>query len=305
MEHYYAHGKLLLTGEYVVLDGAKALALPTQYGQRLSVKEKDCNTRNTWTAFLPNGKIWFKEYLYSETTQQKDTFLNKIFASLYTYITDKEKKERLFDGGYSFETNLEFEPEWGLGTSSTLVSLLSQWSGVNAYQLLADSFGGSGYDIACATAKQPIYFQKTENGNRIIATGLNSIISENLYFIYLGKKQNSREGITMYKSLDFGSRCLAADTISSITDTISACENLEQFNFVLMQHEATLAKLLSITPIQATLFGDYKYGVIKSLGAWGGDFFMATSIASVEKTITYFREKGFSKILKYTELILH
>ncbi|MEQ3661167.1 MAG: GHMP kinase, partial [Flavobacterium sp.] len=35
---YYSNGKLLLTGEYVVLDGAKALAVPTKFGQSLSIE---------------------------------------------------------------------------------------------------------------------------------------------------------------------------------------------------------------------------------------------------------------------------
>ena len=30
MEKFYSHGKLLITGEYAVLDGAKAIALPTK-----------------------------------------------------------------------------------------------------------------------------------------------------------------------------------------------------------------------------------------------------------------------------------
>ena len=36
---FYSNGKLLLTGEYVVLDGAKALAVPTRFGQNLIVKK--------------------------------------------------------------------------------------------------------------------------------------------------------------------------------------------------------------------------------------------------------------------------
>jgi hypothetical protein len=36
---FYSNGKLLLTGEYVVLDGAEALALPTRFGQNLKVKQ--------------------------------------------------------------------------------------------------------------------------------------------------------------------------------------------------------------------------------------------------------------------------
>lgn len=34
---YYSNGKLLLTGEYVVLEGFEGLALPTVFGQKLSV----------------------------------------------------------------------------------------------------------------------------------------------------------------------------------------------------------------------------------------------------------------------------
>ena len=37
MKTFRSHGKLLLTSEYVVLDGAKALALPTKFGQSLSI----------------------------------------------------------------------------------------------------------------------------------------------------------------------------------------------------------------------------------------------------------------------------
>ena len=33
MQKYFSNGKLLLTGEYVVLDGALSLAVPTKYGQ--------------------------------------------------------------------------------------------------------------------------------------------------------------------------------------------------------------------------------------------------------------------------------
>jgi mevalonate kinase len=304
LEHYYAHGKLLLTGEYVVLDGAKALALPTKLGQRLIVAEKECDKFNSWTAYLPNGKVWFKEYLCLDTPQQKDTFLNNIFDSIVSHISNDDKKERLYAGGYAFETILEFEPEWGLGSSSTLVSLLSQWSSVDPYQLLADSFGGSGYDIASATAHEPIYFQKLENSNRTSVANFNPKFKDSLYFIFLGIKQNSREGIRMYKSLEFGSRCIAVDTISSIADTIVSCENIEQFNYVLIQHETTIATLLSMPTVQATLFDDYSYGLIKSLGAWGGDFIMATSRASLEDTTAYFKSKGFAKIFNYSELIL-
>ena len=38
MHKFYSHGKLLLSAEYAVLNGVKALALPTKLGQSLEVK---------------------------------------------------------------------------------------------------------------------------------------------------------------------------------------------------------------------------------------------------------------------------
>ena len=44
---FYSNGKLLITGEYVVLDGAKALALPTKFGQSLLVKDRKSTRLNS------------------------------------------------------------------------------------------------------------------------------------------------------------------------------------------------------------------------------------------------------------------
>jgi mevalonate kinase len=38
-ETFYSNGKLLITGEYLVLDGATAFALPTKIGQNLIVEK--------------------------------------------------------------------------------------------------------------------------------------------------------------------------------------------------------------------------------------------------------------------------
>ena len=35
---FYSHGKVLLTAEYAVLEGVKALSLPTKKGQSLTVE---------------------------------------------------------------------------------------------------------------------------------------------------------------------------------------------------------------------------------------------------------------------------
>jgi hypothetical protein len=41
-------------------------------------------------------------------------------------------------------------------------------------------------------------------------------------------------------------------------------------------------------------------GAIKSLGAWGGDFILASGN---QKTPNYFHEKGFKTVISYSEMI--
>ena len=61
VQHYFGHGKLLLTGEYVVLDGATSIALPTKAGQSLSVRyEKSYDPKLFWVSKDLNGNTWFE-----------------------------------------------------------------------------------------------------------------------------------------------------------------------------------------------------------------------------------------------------
>ena len=55
--------------------------------------------------------------------------------------------------------------------------------------------------------------------------------------------------------------------------------------------------------VQSIYFSDY-WGLVKSLGAWGGDFVLATSNRNFTETKKYFNEKGFNVFLKYEDLIL-
>ena len=52
---FHSNGKLLITGEYAVLDGALAFALPTRKGQTLEVTEN--NEQGRWQAFDSNGNL--------------------------------------------------------------------------------------------------------------------------------------------------------------------------------------------------------------------------------------------------------
>ena len=58
-KEFYSNGKLLLSGEYAVLDGARALAIPTKYGQSMRVIANTLSEL-VWRSFDEKNKIWFE-----------------------------------------------------------------------------------------------------------------------------------------------------------------------------------------------------------------------------------------------------
>jgi len=194
---------------------------------------------------------------------------------------------------------LTFPKNWGLGTSSTLINNISNWASVNPYQLLENTFGGSGYDIACAQNKTPILYT-LKNSNPIVEKiDFNPEFKNQLYFVYLNKKQNSREGIQRFKILK-GNLTSEIKAISNLTNEFVACNNLKDFERLMAEHEKIVSKTLQLKKVQELYFSDY-FGQTKSLGAWGGDFILATGN---DKTIAYFHNKGFKTVIPYQDLIL-
>ena len=253
-QHLFANGKLLLTAEYVVLDGATALALPTKFGQSLDITPSE-TTDLEWTSFDADGKIWFSATFDFDTFKCKkssdnnvSTMLGKIFAAaLHLKYDNTIAKNRGFTPPqyltpFNVETRLTFPKEWGLGTSSTLITNIARVFKVNPYTLLAATFGGSGYDIACATSESPLLFQ-LENG---VAFSENvtflPVFAQNLYFVYLGKKQNSKEGIERYnKQKKVFGQCnietLFAPQITGVTQAFLTETDLKAFEEAIVIHE--------------------------------------------------------------------
>ena len=72
-KEFYSNGKLLITGEYLVLDGAKAFALPTKFGQNLII-EKGNDQEIKWASFDSDGSIWFEDTFSFNDILEKRTF---------------------------------------------------------------------------------------------------------------------------------------------------------------------------------------------------------------------------------------
>jgi mevalonate kinase len=298
---FHSHGKLLLTAEYVVLEGAKALATPTKFGQEMevvSIPEKQIQ----WTALDEKGNPWF-EGIFSFSPKIEARQNNPISKNLTGILSEANKlNPKILQGntGFKITTRLEFPTNWGLGASSTLLKNIAQWFEIDAFALSEKTFGGSGYDIACAQRDSPIVYQ-LQKGERpkIREVNFNPPFYNELFFVHLNQKQDSREAIQHYRHQERKELKKALEEISGITDLILSCDQLDDFEKLISEHERIIASLLNIKPIKTRFFKDYPKA-IKSLGGWGGDFILAVG---GEREREYFSKKGFSTILGFDEMV--
>ncbi|HRN72858.1 MAG TPA: GYDIA family GHMP kinase [Ginsengibacter sp.] len=290
---FFASGKLLLFGEYLVLRGAQSMALPLSSGQELQITTNPSGGIQ-WEAF-EFGNQWLTIHfsndlriLHTNDPEKARTalkFLEIISANSTITIRDLHLR---FD--------LDFHRHYGFGTSATLTSLLSRWSGVDPYYLMQQTFGGSGYDIAAATATMPfIYSQENKIEKEF---HLADAITSHLLFVYLGKKQISAGEVAAFKK-----KVTTKDQLhemNRIVEAASQCTSIIEWEKLMMQSEALMSSILHFSTVKAQLFPDYPYAV-KSLGAWGGDFVMAT-FRDISEAKKYFQQKQKQPIFTFKEL---
>lgn len=323
MQNFSANGKLLITSEYFVLDGAKALAMPVKFGQSLQVITNKIIPELVWHSYDEEKKLWFNAEFDPETFRILHSSESKIAETLSKILSEAQKLRRLSDVGKSnseirhstfdnpnslilshtiIETHLNFPRLWGLGTSSTLIYLISQLFEVNPYLLNNATFGGSGYDIACAGTSSAIIYQTPTSESLPIITPVvwQPVFSEQLFFIYTGKKQNSREGIAHYRAVAKKNKILI-DRATQLTEGFLTVPTLSDFEKLILEHEKLVGSATQLKRAKNEYFSDY-WGEIKSLGAWGGDFILATSDRSPEVTKDYFKHKTCNTFFSFTQI---
>jgi mevalonate kinase len=302
---FYSHGKLLLTGEYTVLDGSLSLALPTRFGQSLKVRQGQSPVLK-WSSFDENGELWFEQQFNQGLLEQfpvNEESLNsepvaKRLISILSRARELNPDFLSTGSGFDVETHMDFSRQWGLGTSSTLINNIAQWANVDPYELQRSTFGGSGYDIACAIHGCPLLYQLENDQPKVNEVVFDPIFKEHLHFVYLNRKQDSRQAIERYNSIAAEKSKLIA-AVSSISRQVIDCNRLNEFQALMSEHETLLAKTLQLETVQDLLFPDFK-GVVKSLGAWGGDFVLA---ASDQHGPEYFSSKGYKTIVPYSHML--
>lgn len=305
-QYFYGHGKLLLSGEYFVLDGAEALALPTTVGQSMRVKYRSSYQPTlNWRSVDHTGKAWFEsdyEFWHFKPIRAQDNQTQAFVRDVLLAVRMQNPHFLRDDMDVSVETKIEFPLEWGLGSSSTFIYNVAQWAYVSPFELLKKSIGGSGYDIACAQAMGPIRFQLKDGKPQWEASSFDPSFKDQIFFLYLGQKQNSEEEVKKFSAQKIEGRESIARQVSELTQEMIKCDHLGTFNKIIAEHEDIVSRALSYEKVKTKHFSDY-WGQVKSLGAWGGDFALVTSDRTPDETRTYFAEKGFSTLLPYNELI--
>ena len=330
-KQYHSNGKFLLTGEYLVLKGALSLALPLKLGQSLEVEQLETNNEQIqWKAWRPEGR-WFsvtlnRENLVNFSTDDPD----KAMRLCQILQAVKQLNPQAFEGNdIKFTTRLDFDPNWGLGSSSTLIANLARWAKVNPYELLKLTFGGSGYDLACATVEQPIYYQLSASkpthrpfdglwdlqNSKVVepvetptpmvkSVAFQPSFAEHLFFIYQGQKQSSSKEIKAFlEKSNPADLQNDIEAVSEISRAVPKCESLDEFALLMQCHERIIARCIGQEPVQKR-FPDFE-GVLKSLGAWGGDFILAATGWDETQVKEYFKRKGLEVVFGYKEIVLN
>lgn len=301
----YAHGKLMLSGEYLVMHGARSIALPLKLGQAMDVVPTQSGIVE-WQASDTQGK-WF-EARYSlpgmEPIYMSDEAVGVSLQKML--LSAKNLNPDFFQEfeGLRICTHLEFNRSWGFGSSSSLIALLSKLADVNALELHANIMNGSGYDVACALSESPILFQRINQVPSWESIDFSPGFSGSLYCVYLGNKQNSAAEVSLFLKKNPETMKEAVEDVSEIGRKILGVKNLAEFNELISRHEQILSKILGVETVKSTLFADFE-GAVKSLGAWGGDFVLASSDAGNNYVEDYFFRKGYDTVFQYDKIVLN
>ena len=302
MKTYRSNGKLFLIGEYIVMDGAKAFALPTKYGQCLFVNDSsETGNQIKWKALKHDNSVWFEASFQLDSLEITSTTNEKLSTSLQGILKAARSLNPSFystSKSFVIETRLEYPQEWGLGSSSTLIDLISQWNEIDPFELNQLTFNTSGYDIACAHHNKPILFSNQPQ-IEVEELELNWNFKDQLFFVYLNQKQDTQAVVGNHyknKSKDW-------EMIRELSDLVikaTKVDHLSSLEKILDLYQDRLGDFMQIPQSKTLFFPDYE-GSVKSLGAWGGDFVLVTYREGMED---YFKAKGYDTIIPFTEMIL-
>lgn len=302
---YSSNGNLIITGEYFVLVGAKALAVPLKFGQQMEVKQSPSNQTSKYWTVKEQGKHWFEAKFLSMNLDIESTNNTESALKLQNLLKAAQYLNPQLIGNkidYTINCNIDFSTNWGWGSSATLIANVAKWAGVDAFALNKMISTGSGYDIAASNSETAILYQLSKNGHEVTPINFDPPFKSNIHFVFLGRKQDT--SISIQKNMKLIKDKKIASEITLLTEKMAKENDMHNFMKHIAEHEIILSSTLKMQRAKDTFFDDFE-GEIKSLGAWGGDFVMVVSSLTKNQVKDYFRRKGLTTFFSYDEIIKH
>lgn len=285
MQHFFAPGKLLLSGEYSVLQGAKAIAVPTKMGQHLKVSSVATDGAR-YRALDHLGNAWLDFDITSPSSKEEILVRDILLGASSADYLQK----------FKLETKLDFPREWGLGSSSTFITLIADWLQLDVWELFFKHLSGSGYDVAVAQAQKAIRYHLSAPQKPSWEEVQVPQFFSNTYFLYLGKKQNSAKEVARFLAEKRSSDLI--QSISNLSDDLLEIKDMESLENWMVAHENMTAELIGLEPVPNRVLPNFG-GKAKSLGAWGGDFLWLSRVENPN----ILKAAGFSSLIPFKEMI--
>ncbi len=300
---YYSNGKLMITGEYLVLEGALSLSVPLEKGQSLRVKKIDKKPSLSWKTYIQN-EYWFEANYSLPDLAIGNANDFPIAQNIREILLEANHLNPDFlNPEYRLEvrSNIEFDINWGFGSSSSLIANIAAWANVDPFELHFRMSEGSGYDIAAAISDLPVLYELRNKQPHFEKVYFYPEFHERIYFGYLGKKRSSAEAVNQFKH-SFDNYSDEIDEISAISRRLLNIDNIIDFTMLLQKHDKIISSILNTKPITDKRFPDFN-GYVKSLGAWGGDFALFVTDYPKEYLLSYFRKKDIKQWFSYDEIV--
>jgi mevalonate kinase len=300
---YNSKGKLLISGEYLVLHGARALSVPLKFGQSMKITQLSHPGIIRWETHV-KGDLWFKASFHGRELELGETthYKTAMFIHRLLIIAGKIQPALISDhNGIHISNHINFDINWGLGSSSSLISNMAYWLNTDLFSFYRMVFDGSGYDVFSARAAGPLLYSLADGHPSVEQAALHASVTDYLYFIYLGKKQDSQDSVRKFREKELFNRD-AINEVSGLTGAMVNEKDPGAFMELIRRHESVISEILATLPVKQELFPDFN-GEIKSLGAWGGDFVMACSFMSPGEIKEYFAGKGLHVVFSWKEIV--
>ena len=285
------------------MDGAVGLAVPLKQGQSLVIDENDAGPHLDWVS-KEYGQPWFNAAFELPALKVSSSSDPVVAEKLQQSLQAANSMNPLFvdERGFGVMTELSFDRQWGFGSSSTLVSNIAFWFDIDPFELFQSIYQGSGYDIAAARSDRALLYSLDNAKPQVKKIDFRPPFMDAIYFVYLGKKQDTSYSIQQYRRSVRPSK-ETIDRVSGISMSLSRATDVKAFAMLLTEHESIMAGILEMALVKDEYFPDFD-GAVKSLGAWGGDFIMAVTEGPREEVLNYFKAKGLEVVFPFNDLVL-